>query len=55
MAKDKEIIDRKPMSLVEARKKVNEHKLVARIEGNRGSQVVASPKHRTPDEQKGKR
>lgn len=54
MAKDKEIV-RKEMSLVEARKRVNEHKLMARIEGHRGGQAVASPKKRTPDEPKGKR
>jgi len=55
MAKDKETVYRKPMSLVEARKRVNEHKLMARIEGNRGGQAVASLKQRTPDKPKGKR
>jgi hypothetical protein len=53
MAKDKETADRKPMSLVEARKKVSEHKLMTRIEGNRGGQSVASPKQKTPGGQKG--
>ena len=55
MSKDKETVDRKPMSLVEARKRVNEHKLMARIEGNRGGQAVASPKHGTTNEPRGKR
>lgn len=55
MAKDEEIVERKPMSLVEARKRVNELKLMARMEGKRSGQAVASPRQRTPDERKGKR
>lgn len=47
MVRDKEIVERKPMSLVQARKRLDEHKVTSRIEGKKQGQ-------RKPDERKGK-
>ncbi len=55
MTKDKETADKKPMSLAEARKRMNELKPTPRIEGNRHGQAVISREERKSDDRKGKR
>jgi hypothetical protein len=44
----------KPMSLVEAHKRVKEHKLTARIEGKKQGQAVASRDKNKSGDRKGK-
>jgi hypothetical protein len=41
MAKEKETYGKKPVSLAEAHKRMNEHTLSARVQGNKQGQAVA--------------
>lgn len=55
MPKSGEKAEMKPMSLVEARRRTKEHKLVARIEGKSHGQAVPSGGERKSSDRKGKR
>jgi hypothetical protein len=55
MPKSGEKAEMKPMSLVEARGRTKEHKLVARIEGKSHGQAVALAGEHKSNDRKGKR
>lgn len=48
MAKDTEMLDKKPISLVEARKKIGEHKAASRIEGKKRGKSITSRQEQKP-------
>lgn len=52
MTRDKEV-EKKPMSLAEAHKRMSEHKSTSRIEGNRNGQAVVSREGRKSDDRRG--
>ncbi len=54
MPKSGDKAEMKPISLVEARRRTKEHKLVARIEGKSHGQAVAMEGERKSDSRKGK-
>jgi len=55
MSKGQQSHESKPLSLTEARKRINEHKLATRVEGSKQGQAVTSAKVHKPADQKGKR
>lgn len=55
MTREKETADKKPMSLAEARKRMDQHKLVSRIHGKKQGQAVSSREETKTDGRKGKR
>ena len=54
MTREKETADKKPMSLAEARKRMDEHKPVSRIHGKRQGQAVSSREDEKTGGRKGK-
>jgi hypothetical protein len=55
MTREKQTTDKKPMSLAEARTRMDEHKPVPRIHGKRQGQAVSSREEEKSGGRRGKR